>query len=107
MKANIHPKWNHQAKVTCACGSTFLTGSTSDDIYVDICSQCHPFFTGEQRFVDVQGRVEKFKSRMQAAQTNPSKKSKKKGDDSQEVSEEVRSLKDLLEEEKTRLAKTE
>lgn len=98
MKANIHPKWNHEAKVICACGSIFLTGSTSDEIQVDICSQCHPFFTGEMKFVDIQGRVEKFKSRQQAALTTTGKKSKKKGD-TQKQAQQVLSLKDMLHQE--------
>lgn len=97
MKANIHPKWNHEAKVVCACGATFLTGSTNDEIQVDICSQCHPFFTGEMKFVDIQGRVEKFKSRQQAAQAKSAKKTKKK---EEKQPEQVLSLKDLLKEEK-------
>jgi large subunit ribosomal protein L31 len=97
MKANIHPKWNHEAKVVCACGATFLTGSISDEIQVDICSQCHPFFTGEMKFVDIQGRVEKFKMRQQAAQAKVSKKNKKK---EEKQPQEVLSLKDLLKEEK-------
>ncbi|PIS18187.1 50S ribosomal protein L31, partial [Candidatus Collierbacteria bacterium CG09_land_8_20_14_0_10_46_12] len=56
MKTNIHPKYN-QITITCSCGATFQTGSTKDDIKVDICAKCHPFFTGEQRFVDQLGRV--------------------------------------------------
>jgi len=60
MKTGIHPKYN-RIKVTCACGETFETGSTSDEIKVEICSKCHPFFTGKQKFVDTGGRVERFK----------------------------------------------
>lgn len=67
MKAKIHPKYYPEATVTCACGHSFTTGSTQSELQVDICSNCHPFFTGEQRFVDVQGRVEKFQARRQAA----------------------------------------
>lgn len=66
MKANIHPKWYPEAKVTCACGNSFVTGSTLPEIHVDICSKCHPFFTGEMKFVDVQGRVEKFQAKQKA-----------------------------------------
>ena len=68
MKQGIHPQWNHQAKAICACGNTFLTGSMQEEIHVDICSNCHPFFTGEMRFVDRQGRVDKFMQKMSAAQ---------------------------------------
>lgn len=60
MKENIHPKYG-KATVTCACGNTFETGSTKPDLRVDICSNCHPFFTGKQKFVDTGGRVERFK----------------------------------------------
>lgn len=67
MKKNIHPTWYNDAVVTCSCGHTFTTGSTQKTIQVDICSACHPFFTGEMRFVDRQGRVDKFKKKMQAA----------------------------------------
>lgn len=60
MKTNIHPAY-HLATVTCACGNTFQTGSSLDNIRVEICSACHPFFTGKQKFVDTAGRVERFK----------------------------------------------
>lgn len=60
MKADIHPKWYNDAKVTCVCGNTFTTGSTLPAIRVEICSNCHPFYTGQQKFVDTQGQVEKF-----------------------------------------------
>ncbi len=60
MKKEIHPNY-YKATVTCACGNTFETGSTMDNIRVEICSACHPFFTGKQKFVDTAGRVERFK----------------------------------------------
>lgn len=80
MKANLHPTY-HQATVTCACGNTFVTGSTVKDLRVDICSKCHPFYTGEQRFVDTLGRVDKFMAKRQAASVTPvsKKKAAKKG----------------------------
>lgn len=59
MKAAIHPEY-HQARVICACGETFMTGSTKKDIRVEICSKCHPFYTGQRKFVDAEGRVQKF-----------------------------------------------
>ncbi|MBI3979439.1 MAG: 50S ribosomal protein L31 [Chloroflexi bacterium] len=62
MKAKIHPKWQNAA-VTCACGNTWQTKSTKTRLHVDVCSRCHPFFTGEQRIVDTEGRVERFKRR--------------------------------------------
>jgi len=67
MKADIHPKYNTQTKVTCACGNSFSVGSTKDEIEVEICSACHPFFTGQEKIVDTAGRVEKFKTRQAAA----------------------------------------
>lgn len=60
MKARIHPKWYQNAKASCVCGNAFTTGSTLPQIRVEICSACHPFFTGQQKFVDTQGQVEKF-----------------------------------------------
>lgn len=60
MKVELHPAY-HRATVTCACGESFETGSTKEAIKVEICSKCHPFFTGKQKFVDTGGRVERFK----------------------------------------------
>ncbi len=65
MKANIHPKWYPAAVVTCACGNTWTTGATVPEIRVDICSNCHPFFTGERRIVDTEGQVDRFYKRLQ------------------------------------------
>jgi large subunit ribosomal protein L31 len=62
MKEKIHPKYV-KAKVICACGNEFETGSTVEELKVEICSKCHPFFTGKQRIVDAAGRVEKFKNK--------------------------------------------
>ncbi len=62
MKAKIHPKLM-DAVLTCACGNSFKTKSTKPQLRVDVCSRCHPFFTGEQRIVDTEGRVERFKRR--------------------------------------------
>ena len=62
MKEGIHPDYK-ECKVTCACGNTFMTKSTKSEIRLDVCSQCHPFFTGQQKFVNRGGRVEKFKNK--------------------------------------------
>lgn len=62
MKPEIHPNYK-LAKVTCACGNTFETGSVKEELRVEICSECHPFFTGKQKFVDAGGRVDKFKKK--------------------------------------------
>ncbi|NLV89569.1 MAG: 50S ribosomal protein L31 [Tissierellia bacterium] len=62
MKTGIHPEFK-EATVTCACGNTFKTGSVKEDLRVEVCSECHPFFTGRQKFVERGGRVEKFKKK--------------------------------------------
>ena len=63
MKPDIHPQYFPEAVVTCSCGSTFTTGSTKAELRVELCNQCHPFYTGEQRIVDTEGRVERLKRR--------------------------------------------
>jgi large subunit ribosomal protein L31 len=77
VKEKIHPKW-YDATVVCACGNTFKTGSTVANLHVEICSACHPFFTGKQKFVDTEGRVEKFMSKYGDVQSKRAKKSKTK-----------------------------
>jgi len=64
MKKDIHPKYYTQSKVTCACGNEFKVGSTLAEIRVEICSQCHPFYTGKQKLIDTARRVEKFQDRI-------------------------------------------
>ncbi len=66
MKQNIHPKYYEKAKVTCSCGAGFEVGSTEPEIKVEICSACHPFFTGKQKFVDTAGRIDRFKAKLEA-----------------------------------------
>lgn len=68
MKEAIHPKYYPEAKVICACGNTWTTGSTLEVITTDVCSKCHPFFTGEQRIVDTEGQVDRFYRKLQARQ---------------------------------------
>lgn len=67
MKKDIHPTYHPAAKVVCACGNSFQTGSTKTELHVEICSACHPFYTGKQKLVDTAGRVEKFQKRVKAA----------------------------------------
>ncbi|MDA8234945.1 MAG: 50S ribosomal protein L31 [Clostridia bacterium] len=62
MKEGIHPKYD-ESKVTCACGESFTSGSIKKELKVEICSKCHPFYTGKQRFIDAGGRVDKFKKK--------------------------------------------
>lgn len=63
MKSGIHPTYFPEAQVICVCGNTFTTGATQEVIKVEICSKCHPYYTGEQRIVDTEGRVERLKKR--------------------------------------------
>ncbi len=99
MKATGHPAWNTDVKVTCACGATFTTGSTLSDIRVEICSKCHPLFTGQQKFVDTLGQVERFERRKKEAEKKSEEKRAivearklRSGDQKKET----QSLKDLL-----------
>ncbi|MBN2500154.1 MAG: 50S ribosomal protein L31 [Anaerolineales bacterium] len=68
MKKDIHPEYYPEATVTCACGNSWTTGSTQAELRVDICSNCHPFYTGEQRIVDSEGQVDRFYKRLEARQ---------------------------------------
>jgi len=68
MKKNIHPKYYKNAKVTCSCGNTFEVGSTVPEIHVEVCSACHPFYTGTAKFIDTAGRVDKFRDRIKRAE---------------------------------------
>ena len=73
MKKDIHPKYDLKTKATCACGAEFLVGSTMPAIAIEICSQCHPFYTGNEKIMDTAGRVERFNKR-KAATTAKAKK---------------------------------
>lgn len=66
MRKDIHPKYNNKAKAICACGNNFVVGSTEDEIKIELCSLCHPFYTGKQKLVDTARRVEKFQAKMAA-----------------------------------------
>ncbi len=76
MKDKIHPKYYHDAKVICSCGQSFTTGSTKQAIRVEVCSKCHPLFTGERRIVDTAGRVERFKKRYKIEDKKPEEQAK-------------------------------
>ena len=69
MKTDIHPKYYPQAKISCACGNTFTVGSAKERLEVEICSKCHPFYTGGSKIVDTAGRVEKFRQRLAKKRT--------------------------------------
>lgn len=76
MKQGIHPQW-FDCQVTCSCGNSFVTGSVQETLQIDICDKCHPFFTGEVRFVDRQGRVDRFLNKMKAAADKQQTQTKK------------------------------
>jgi len=67
MKKEIHPKYYEKAEIKCACGAKFAIGSTKEKLEVEVCSKCHPFYTGKKQFVDTAGRVEKFRERQKKA----------------------------------------
>lgn len=77
MKKEIHPKYYPEAKVTCACGNTFTVGSTQPEIEVEVCSACHPFYTGQSRFIDTEGRVEKFERKRKEAEKEAEREAEK------------------------------
>jgi large subunit ribosomal protein L31 len=105
MQSNIHPQWYPEAQVTCACGNAFTTGATQTTIEVDICSQCHPFFTGEMKFVDRQGRVDRFRVKQQSAGdiSRGGKKArleKKRAAQASEDTKTISSFKDILQDQR-------
>lgn len=103
MKKTIHPEYK-KAHITCGCGNVIETKNTVGDLTVEICSACHPFFTGKQKLVDTAGRVDKFKERMEAAQKlKDSKKSKKETKrertDTADIDKKMEAIKEELKEE--------
>ncbi|GAB4266844.1 MAG: hypothetical protein Kow0029_00890 [Candidatus Rifleibacteriota bacterium] len=88
MKKNIHPQ-THLINVTCACGNSFETISTVKEMKVEVCSQCHPFFTGTQRFVDTTGRVEKFQQKLDAQKKAAAEKAAKKAKSAKKAESET------------------
>jgi large subunit ribosomal protein L31 len=74
MKADIHPTYYPAARVTCSCGASWTTGSTVPEIRTDVCSTCHPFYTGEQRIVDTAGQVERFMKRLERRQSDSARR---------------------------------
>ena len=97
MKENIHPKWYPKATITCACGAVYTVGSTVEHAIVELCSACHPVYTGIEKIVDTEGRVDKFAKRQaKAATTKPkAKKETKTAEDAR-----PRTLKEMLQEAK-------
>jgi len=74
MKKDIHPEYYPDARVICSCGTTWLTGSTVPEIRTDVCNNCHPFYTGEQRIVDTAGQVERFMRRLERRQSGAARR---------------------------------
>ena len=100
MKKDIHPKYNTKAKARCTCGNEFEVGSTLDDIHAEICSNCHPFYTGTQKLVDTARRVEKFEAKK--AKTEAASKSRK----GKKAKRAVRQAKKTATEQKAKVKKT-
>lgn len=91
MKAQIHPQYLDDAQVVCSCGNKFTVGSTKQNIHVELCYNCHPFYTGQARFVDTASRIERFKLK-QAAATGVTKKKK----DEKKQAEQPQTLREML-----------
>lgn len=95
MKANAHPKFYDEAQVICVCGNRFTTGSTQEIIHVELCNNCHPFYTGEQRFVDSGSVIQRFQAK-QAKATDYKAKKKLKADDKKKKDEAPKTLREML-----------
>lgn len=95
MKANIHPQYFENAQVVCACGNRFTLGSTKETIHIELCDKCHPFYTGEQRFVDAASRIQKYQKRQEIAKQYSSTRAKKK-ELQKEKESEPKTLREML-----------
>lgn len=85
MKKNIHPKYYPNAKIVCVCGNTFEVGSTVEEVRVELCSNCHPFYTGKQKLVDTAKRVDKYYKKLEKKQEIPKTKKIRKGKQAKQV----------------------
>lgn len=95
MKNKVHPQYFKDAVITCSCGNSFISGSTKNNIHVEICHRCHPFYTGQQKFIDTKGKINIFKKRLQIAQSYQEKVNKKKKE-KKSKDYQTKSLKELL-----------
>lgn len=95
MKSNVHPKYNPQAQVVCVCGNRFTVGSTQDLIQVELCYNCHPFYTGEQRFTDTRSSIKRFEEARQKAASHQATQ-KKKVEEKKKQQEAPKSLREML-----------
>jgi large subunit ribosomal protein L31 len=101
LRKDIHPKYYSNAVVTCSCGNTFTTGSTFPELKVEICSACHPFYTGEAKIIDTEGRVERFERKSAAAEAQRKKYTakavaKRAKADAQKIPPAPKSLKEMM-----------
>lgn len=96
MKKSIHPKFFENATVVCACGNTFVTGSTKETVSVEVCYKCHPFYTGEHRFLDKKGRVDTFQKKQAFAKQYKINYKGKKNKKEDKEEKQVKTLRELL-----------
>lgn len=96
MKQKTHPTYFPEAKVVCSCGNKFTTGSTKENITVEVCSKCHPFYTGEHRYLDAKGRVDAFQKKQEAAKKMKEIRGAKKTKKEEKEVRKTKSLKELL-----------
>jgi len=96
-KENLHPTYFPEVKVTCTCGNVFTTGSTKAEMRVEVCANCHPFYTGKETLLDTEGRVEKFEKKRAAAETRRKKAAVKKASEAEPDQKRPTTLKELLE----------
>lgn len=95
MKANVHPKYFENAQVTCSCGNRFTVGSTVEFIRVELCNKCHPFYTGEQRYVDTASKIQTFQKKQEFAKQHKATKVKKI-EEKREKDEQPKTLREML-----------
>ena len=105
MKTAIHPKWFPDTKVTCACGNSFTTGATVPQIGVEVCNLCHPFYTGQMKFVDTTGRVDTFRTKLAKAHSNVLSKTEKRKIKKEKKIEKELERPDTLEELRKQISK--
>lgn len=96
MKPSIHPVFHTEAKVVCSCGNTFITGSTKQEIHVEVCYKCHPLYTGEKRYIDTLGQVGKFQKKQETATKLKERVKIKKTKKTEKEERRPKSLKELL-----------
>ncbi len=95
MKSNIHPTYFDDAKIICSCGNSFTTGATVAEVHVELCNKCHPFYTGQQKFVDTASRIDKFRKKLEVAKDKP-QKTKIKNAEKDDSSDAPKTLREML-----------